>query len=208
MIGKALASLKIATFIQASPNDLDRVGIRQTFEMARRLSPTILFLEDVDFVANARSWRAGPTMLGELLVQLDGIEENDGVVIIGTTNDIKALDPAIKERPSRFDVLLEIGNPQADQRRKIIRNSAVEVMSDCSIAQIVKMTDGMSGAQTKELCIRVAQKSLLSTNCNERSSIKESDLLHALSTLSIQKSKQVVGFATIQQKKLPGSKCR
>jgi len=196
MIGKALAASKIATFIQASPNDLYETGIRATFEMARRLSPTILFLEDVDFIAGGRRRRPGSEMLGELLVQLDGIEENDGVVVIATTNDIEALDSAIKERPSRFDVLLRIDNPKTEQRGKIIRKFAAGLMNDTIVDQIVTMTDGMSGAQTKELCIRVAQTALLNTNCNEDASITESDLLHALSTLSIQKPKQVVGFAT------------
>ena len=61
--------------------------------------------------------------LGELLTQMDGLESNDGVIVVATTNDLGAIEPALAERPSRFDVVLEVGLPDGRARRRILQQN-------------------------------------------------------------------------------------
>ncbi len=123
MIGKALAGLTSATFIWVTAADLYSVNAtRHVFALARKLKPTILFLEDLDLYAGDRSHSCSVT-LGELLSQMDGLETNDGLILVATTNDLLAIEPALRERPSRFDVVLEVGLPQVAARRQILADN-------------------------------------------------------------------------------------
>jgi len=76
--------------------------VRRVFLLARRLAPTILFFEDLDLNGANRHGDGSRQILGELLTCLDGIESPDGVVVVATTNDLSAIEPALKGRPSRF----------------------------------------------------------------------------------------------------------
>jgi hypothetical protein len=121
LVGKVLAGLKLATFIYVTAADMSGLeSVRSIFDLARRLSPTILFFEDIDLFADDRSSYCSKAMLGEILAQLDGFESNDGLVFIATTNDLAAIDPAIRERPSRFDALIHLDLPSREARRNIL----------------------------------------------------------------------------------------
>ncbi|WVF71749.1 hypothetical protein IAT40_006557 [Kwoniella sp. CBS 6097] len=88
----------------------DELGIREVFARARAEAPCVLILEDLDSLINDlnRSF---------FLNQVDGLEDNDGLLIIGTTNHVERLDPALSSRPSRFDRKYTFPNPSRAQRR-------------------------------------------------------------------------------------------
>lgn len=131
LLGKVLASLKLATFVYVTAADMSGLeGVRSIFDLARRLAPTILFFEDIDLFTDDRSSYCSKAMLGEILAQLDGFETNDGLIFIATTNDLAAIDPAIRERPSRFDVVIHIELPSRFARREILARNLPSTSAD------------------------------------------------------------------------------
>ncbi len=122
LIGKVLCCQIRETFIWVRPGDVWHPdSIAGIFEMARDLRPSLLFFEDLDLFGGHRGrlgfGRAG---LGELMNQLDGIEENNDIVVVATTNDLETVEPAIKDRPSRFDCVLEIPDVDDEVRRRYL----------------------------------------------------------------------------------------
>ena len=103
LIGKVLCCQLQQTFIWVRPGNVSNTGrVTSVFEMARDISPSLLFFEDLDLFGSTRTHRSYSDMLlGELLNQLDGLRENDGIVVVATTNDLEAIEPALKDRPSR-----------------------------------------------------------------------------------------------------------
>ncbi len=160
MIGRALAAMKLATFIHVSPEKLTDTGVGELFRLARRLAPAFVFLEDLDFLGGQDHRRFGSPSFAELLVQLDGLDRNDGLIIIATTNNLEAIDPAIRERPSRFDVVIRIDEPESPARQQIIHRQLGHLIDAPQIATATELTAGLSGAQVREVCIRAAQQAL------------------------------------------------
>lgn len=97
-------------------------GIASIFEMARDLKPSLLFFEDLDLFGGKRSMPGcNSHLLGELMNQLDGVKENNDIVVVATTNDLEAIEPAIKDRPSRFDCVLEVPEIDDGTRHRYLR---------------------------------------------------------------------------------------
>ena len=161
MVGKVLAGLGVASLIWATAADFSSVeAVRRVFKLARQLKPTILFLEDLDLYAGERA-SGGSVTLGELLSQMDGLEENDGLIVVATTNDLEVIEPAMRDRPSRFDVVLEVGLPEADARRQILtRAFARQKPTSELIERAVVETAGLSGAQLQEVAIVAIQQAI------------------------------------------------
>lgn len=178
MVGKILASLGVATFVYATAADCESLpSMRHLFELGRRLRPTILFLEDLDLFASDRNSQFRPGPLGELLTQMDGLEENDGLIVVATTNDLEAIEPALKDRPSRFDSVLEIGLPEAAERRRIVElNLPNSELSAATLDRIADATDGFSGAQVRELAFLAMQESLLRSDTEDSSFLSVADV--------------------------------
>ncbi len=157
LLGKVLASQIESTFIWVSSSDVSNAkSVSSIFQMARELSPTILFFEDLDLFASIRGYNDNTKVLGELLVQMDGFIENNDLFIIATTNDIKAIEPAMKDRPSRFDSLIEF-RPFDEQLRfrmlehllrdrRIINGESPDTLA----RKVARLTDEISGAEMKE----------------------------------------------------------
>lgn len=122
----------------------------EVFSKARILAPCVLILEDLDSLINDRN-------RSFFLNQLDGIEGNDGLLLIGTTNHMDRLDPGLSTRPSRFDRKYEFVDPDRDERllyakywqNKLIDNDKVD-FPDSLAAQISESTYGFSFAYLKE----------------------------------------------------------
>lgn len=166
MIGKALSHTPGVTFVWITPECVKPGTISDGFTLARRLRPTILFFEDLDFYGSRRTVSFGSTLgtLGELLTQMDGLEENDGIIVVATTNDIEAIEPALKDRPSRFDVVIEIGLPDAVARRELLERSLTKVQPHPDLLDLaVRASDGCTGAQVKELAVQLLTHAVLSS---------------------------------------------
>jgi hypothetical protein len=153
-IGHALAQSCGCTFILVTPAMIEQgLSLRALFDLARRLAPTVLFFEDLDLIGGDRHSGCNLAVLGELLVGLDGLGSGEGVITVATTNDLTAIEPALKDRPSRFDVVLEVPALDVPERavyleRWLAAHPGVELDSQALVAA----TRGFSGAQMQELC--------------------------------------------------------
>jgi len=119
MACKWLAGTVASTVLWVTPGTIWNVGPEEVFRVARRFSPSLLILEDLDVAAGSRD---GAQPLGDLLVQLDGFEPLHGVGIVATTNRPEVLDPALdpERRPGRFDRMIVIGPPEAGLRKRLL----------------------------------------------------------------------------------------
>jgi len=120
---KLMAKSLPTTFIQAVPTMLPRAShIASLYDFARSVAPTVIALEDAETICK-HDWMGRDPRLVELLNQLDGVVENSGVTTILTTNYPGQLDRAIKDRPGRFDVRLDIPLPGKSEIARIIRRN-------------------------------------------------------------------------------------
>jgi AAA+ superfamily predicted ATPase len=145
------ACLYVKSFRSPHAPNVDEVNIRQVFDRARRSTPCILVLEDLDSLLT-------PQNRSFFLNELDGFAANIGIVTLATTNHPERLDPAILERPSRFDRKYPFGLPEQTERRAYISlwNEALKPalrLSEEEMEKITSETDGFSFAYLKELFV-------------------------------------------------------
>lgn len=199
LIGRVLASTTRATFMYVTAADAANPdALREGFALARRLKPTIMLLEDLDLYAADRGISAECRTLGEILAQLDGLASNDGLMVIATTNDLTAIEPALRERPSRFDVVVEIGPPGADARRTILSRRLAKCAppSPELLDEAVARTNGFSAAQVQEAAWRIIQQAILGGSLNSEGLAQPAlrDLEAALPGLGASAARRRVGF--------------
>jgi len=126
--------------------------IEAAFGIARELAPSTVVLEDVDLVAAERFTRNSGGVLFELLNQLEGLEEDIDLLVVLTTNRPDIIEPALAARPGRVDLALEAPLPDPDGRRRLLNLYAHDiVLPTDTLAQLVELTEGVTGAFIKEL---------------------------------------------------------
>ena len=131
MIAKSMASETKATTILISAEMIQqRNDIKSAFRLARKLAPTLIIIEDIDTAGTVSRRFADHPILGEYLQAMDGIEANEGVVVLATTNHTENIDPAISDRPGRFDRIIEVPLPDAEQRINILANLLAKMPTD------------------------------------------------------------------------------
>ena len=173
LLAKALATESGVNFISVKGPELmsKYVGeaeraLRDVFHKARQAAPTIIFFDEIDALVPTRgTGLAGEgvaeRMLSQFLTELDGIEELKGVLVLGATNRIDRLDPAVL-RPGRFDEILEIPSLTEDDRREILavhlRGKPLDPQID--IAGLAIRTDGYGGAELASLCRRAGLRAV------------------------------------------------
>ncbi|HVC97477.1 MAG TPA: AAA family ATPase [Pirellulales bacterium] len=108
-----------------------------------------------------------------MLAQLDGLVENDGLIFIATTNDLTAIDPALRERPSRFDVVMKIGLPTLAARRMILEKN---LPAGAAVGELLDMaaaaTADLSGAHVREVAYLAVQRALLRDACDDQGQVR------------------------------------
>ena len=132
--------------------------VRDMFEQAKKNAPCIVFIDEIDAVGRARGVGMGggnderEQTLNQLLVEMDGFEANDGVIIVAATNRKDVLDPALL-RPGRFDRQIHVPNPDIKGREKVLSVHARKVPSgpDVDLRVIARGTPGFSGADLANL---------------------------------------------------------
>jgi cell division protease FtsH len=132
--------------------------VRDMFEQAKKNSPCIIFIDEIDAVGRHRGAGLGggnderEQTLNQLLVEMDGFEANEGVIIIAATNRPDVLDPALL-RPGRFDRQIVVPNPDVTGREKILKVHVrkVPLAPDVDIRVIARGTPGFSGADLMNL---------------------------------------------------------
>ncbi|MAQ35797.1 cell division protein FtsH [Thioclava sediminum] len=132
--------------------------VRDMFEQAKKNAPCIVFIDEIDAVGRARGVGIGggnderEQTLNQLLVEMDGFEANEGIIIIAATNRKDVLDPALL-RPGRFDRQIHVPNPDIKGREKIltVHSRKVPVGPDVDLRTIARGTPGFSGADLMNL---------------------------------------------------------
>ena len=128
--------------------------LRGLFEKAQNNPPAIIFFDEIDSIAPRRdkTMDSGRRTVGQLLSLMDGIEDRGRVVVIGTTNLIEAIDPALR-RPGRFGREIEFSRPSRDGRREIleIHKPDVDFADTVDFEDLVEKTDGWTGAHIQSL---------------------------------------------------------
>lgn len=132
--------------------------VRDMFEQAKRNAPCIIFIDEIDAVGRSRGAGLGggnderEQTLNQLLVEMDGFEANEGIIIVAATNRPDVLDPALL-RPGRFDRQVTVGNPDVIGREKILRVHIrnVPLAKDVDTKIIARGTPGFSGADLANL---------------------------------------------------------
>ena len=132
--------------------------VRDMFEQAKKNAPCIVFIDEIDAVGRNRGAGYGggnderEQTLNQLLVEMDGFEENEGVIILAATNRRDVLDPALL-RPGRFDRQVNVPNPDIKGREKILNVHArkTPLGPDVDLRLIARGTPGFSGADLANL---------------------------------------------------------
>ncbi len=165
LIAKAVAAETNATFIRVVGSEFVQkyIGegarlVREVFDLAREKAPTILFIDEIDAIAARRTNsdtsgdREVQRTLMQLLAEMDGFDPRGDVKIIGATNRIDILDPAIL-RPGRFDRIIEIPMPNLEGRMQIFRihTRKMKIADDVDFRRLAEMTEGASGADIKAI---------------------------------------------------------
>lgn len=146
---RAIASdvdLPVVVATLDSPNDVHNT--RQAFQRAAELAPAVVCFEDLDALVGE-----GPG-LSQFLNLLDGLEPLEGVLVVATTNRPDRIDPAIAKRPSRFDRVFVIGEPDLELRREYLARSLGADAPAGAPERLAAATDGYSVAFLKELALQ------------------------------------------------------
>lgn len=142
------------TRIYAPAETLIRPGvINETYELARKLSPTLVLIEDIDTLGQAEDHQDRTMYVSQLLSSLNSVQSNKGVITIASTNYPQALDIALRDRPGRFDARVEFPMPNKGGREKILLKYSKPFKKDKVIdwTKWAKKTDKFSGAWLREL---------------------------------------------------------
>ncbi|MGB3944913.1 MAG: CDC48 family AAA ATPase, partial [Methanothrix sp.] len=171
LIAKAVANETNASFFSiAGPEVMSKYygeseqRLRDIFEEANRSTPSIIFIDELDSIAPKRGEVTGEVerrVVAQLLAMMDGLKERGQVVVIGATNRIDAIDPALR-RPGRFDREIEIGVPDRIDRREILQIHVKNMPIDGSVDldDLADRTNGFVGADVSALCKEAAMKVL------------------------------------------------
>ncbi len=179
LLARAIAGEANVPFFTISGSDFVEmfVGVgasrvRDMFEQAKKNAPCIVFIDEIDAVGRHRGAGLGggnderEQTLNQLLVEMDGFEANEGVIIVAATNRPDVLDPALL-RPGRFDRQVVVSNPDVLGREKILRvhMRKVPIAPDVDAKVIARGTPGFSGADLANL---VNEAALLAARQNKR----------------------------------------
>ena len=146
--------------------------VRDMFEQGKKNAPCIIFIDEIDAVGRSRGAGLGSgndereQTLNQLLVEMDGFESNEGVIIVAATNRQDVLDPALL-RPGRFDRQVVVPLPDIIGREKILKVHAKKISlgPDVKLRTIARGTHGFSGADLANLC---NESALLAARKNKR----------------------------------------
>ena len=165
LLARAVAGEAGVNFLSISGSDFVElyVGVgasrvRDLFDQAKKDSPAIVFIDEIDAVGRQRGAGLGgghderEQTLNQLLVEMDGFSSNEGVIVMAATNRVDILDPALL-RPGRFDRQIYVGYPDIRGREAILKIHARNkpLAEDVSLAELAKATGGFTGADLENL---------------------------------------------------------
>ncbi|MFU0828640.1 MAG: ATP-dependent zinc metalloprotease FtsH [Lachnoclostridium sp.] len=195
LLAKAVAGEAGVPFFSISGSDFVEmfVGVgasrvRDLFEDAKKHSPCIVFIDEIDAVARRRGTGMGgghderEQTLNQLLVEMDGFGANEGIIVMAATNRVDILDPAIL-RPGRFDRKVMVGRPDVKGREEIlmVHSKNKPLAEDVDLKRIAQTTAGFTGADLENLLNEAA----ISAAKNNRSYIIQEDITRSFIKVGI-----------------------
>jgi cell division protease FtsH len=203
LIAKAIAGEAGVPFISMSGSEfiemfagLGASRVRKLFEKARKLSPCIVFIDEIDAIGSRRTSNSGAESennqtLNQLLVEMDGFEENETVIVLAATNRPEMLDKALL-RPGRFDRQITIAPPDVRGREEILKiHSGEKKFADnVSLKSIAEDTAGYTGAELAN----ILNESAIIATVNGHNQIEQDDIEEAVKkvTVGVQKKTRVI----------------
>ncbi|MBI1891502.1 MAG: ATP-dependent zinc metalloprotease FtsH [Burkholderiales bacterium] len=187
LLAKALAGEAGANFIATNGSEfgsmfvgVSTMKIKRLFSKARAMAPCVLFIDEIDAVGGRRmnegsaAAREMSSTLNQLLVQMDGFENNNGVIVVAATNRLDTLDPALL-RSGRFDRRIQLGKPNIKEREQILKihSRKLKVNEHLNFAEIARQTIGFSGA---DLANVMNQAAMIAVQCGEQEVVLENVL--------------------------------
>ena len=200
LLAKAVAGEARVPFFSISGSDFVEmfVGVgasrvRDLFEDAKKNSPCIVFIDEIDAVARRRGTGMGgghderEQTLNQLLVEMDGFGMNEGIIVMAATNRVDILDPAIL-RPGRFDRQITVGRPDVRGREEILQVHAKNkpLGDDVNLEEIARTTAGFNGADLENLLNEAA----ISAAKENKPFIVQEDIKNAFIKVGIGKEKK------------------
>ncbi len=195
LLAKAVAHETNAHFMRVVGSELVQkyIGegarlVRELFDLAKKKSPTIIFIDEIDAVgasrteANTSGDREVQRTLMQLLAGMDGFENRGDVKIIGATNRIDILDRALL-RPGRFDRIIEIPLPDEKGRLSILKvhSRALTIDESVDLGEVAKQTEGKNGADLRAICMEAGMFAIR----KEHSAISQEDFLAAITKIRL-----------------------
>lgn len=185
MLAKAVAGEANVSFFSMSGSEfvemfvgMGAAKVRDLFKQAKEKAPCIVFIDEIDAIGKKRDGNIGGNdereqTLNQLLTEMDGFEENSGVIILAATNRPESLDPALT-RPGRFDRRVPVELPDLKGREEILRVHAKKVKASQNIdfGKIARMASGASGAELANIVNEAALRAVR----NGRKTVTQEDL--------------------------------
>lgn len=163
--GQNFISVKGPALLSQYVGESER-AVREVFRRARQVAPCIVFFDEIESVvplrkASASDSHVSERVLAQFLAELDGVESLKGVLILGATNRVDMIDPAVL-RPGRFDFILDIPLPDLAGRHAILQVHLrqAQVHPNVDLLALARQTEGFSGAQLAGLCQRAAMRTV------------------------------------------------
>ncbi|MFM9498698.1 ATP-dependent zinc metalloprotease FtsH [Streptomyces galilaeus] len=203
LLARAVAGEAGAPFFSASASEFIEmiVGVgasrvRELFGEARKVAPSIIFIDEIDTIGRARG--GGSAMgghdereqtLNQILTEMDGFSGSEGVIVLAATNRADILDPALT-RPGRFDRIVSVSPPDRGGREAIlaIHTREIPLAPDVDLAQVARTTPGMTGAELANLANEAA---LLAVKRGQQQ-VSRSDLSEALEKVQLGAERSLV----------------
>lgn len=203
LIAKAVAGEAGVPFISMSGSEfiemfagLGASRVRKLFEKAKKMSPCIIFIDEIDAIGARRTSNSGAETennqtLNQLLVEMDGFETNEAVIVLAATNRPEMLDTALL-RPGRFDRQIMIAPPDVKGREEILKihSENKKFEDEINLKSIAEDTAGFTGA---ELANILNEAAIIAT-VNKHEKIKQEDIEEAIKkvTVGLQKTSRVI----------------
>jgi len=166
-------------------------AVRHIFRIARQVAPAVIFFDQLDAITPIRGEHSGSMtterVVNQLLAELDGIEPLAGIVVLGATNRIDLVDPAIL-RPGRLGTHVHVPLPDERARRAMLELFLAGQDVTASIDLLLPRTAGFSGAQLRELCTSAKRLALRRTGYAGAVATTSDDLLHAIDAMTTKTS--------------------
>ncbi|MFD4559363.1 ATP-dependent zinc metalloprotease FtsH [Streptomyces sp. NPDC058469] len=203
LLARAVAGEAGVPFFSASASEFIEmiVGVgasrvRELFAEARKVAPSIIFIDEIDTIGRARGGGSGmgghderEQTLNQILTEMDGFSGSEGVIVIAATNRADVLDPALT-RPGRFDRVVVVSPPDRGGREAIleIHTREIPLAKDVNLAQVARTTPGMTGAELANL----ANEAALLAVKRKQDQVTQSDLSEALEKVQLGAARPLV----------------